>query len=67
MVVFLKPKDNEQEILNRIAEFLAARGLEVKQEKTKVVAATDGFDFLGWHFLVKPNGKFVCMPSGDNY
>ena len=50
MVVFLKPKDNEQEILKRIADFLAARGLEVKQEKTKVVASTDGFDFKGMAF-----------------
>ena len=67
MVVFLKSKDNALVILERISEFLAKRGLEVKQEKTKVVASTDGFDFLGWRFAVKPNGKFICTPSKDNY
>ena len=67
MVVFLKPKDSEQKILARISEFLAKRGLEVKPEKTKVVASTDGFDFLGWHLKIKPNGKFICVPSRDNY
>jgi hypothetical protein len=24
---------------------------------------TDGFDFLGWNFVVKPNGKFISTPS----
>lgn len=67
MVVFLKPGDNASQILDRISAFLAERGLEVKQEKTKVVASTDGFDFLGWQFLVKPNGKFICTPSKENY
>lgn len=67
MVVFLKPKDNPEQILGKIEEFLAARSLEIKQEKTKVVASTDGFDFLGWNFAVKPNGKFICRPSRENY
>lgn len=35
MVVFLKPKDNPEQILGKIEEFLAARSLEIKQEKTK--------------------------------
>lgn len=67
MVVFLKTTDNADKILGKIATFLAERGLEVKQEKTKVAASTDGFDFLGWLFLVRPNGKFICTPSNDNH
>jgi 5-methylcytosine-specific restriction endonuclease McrA len=35
--------------------------------KTKTTAATDGFDFLGWHFKVQNNGKFRCFPSVDNF
>ena len=67
MVFFSKPGDNLGVILKRVSDLLAKSGLEVKPEKTRVVASTDGFDFLGWHFLVKPNGKFICMPSKDNY
>ena len=67
MVFFLKPGDDPEVILRKLSDFLAERKLEVKPEKTKVVAATDGFDFLGWHFLVNPNGKFISTPSKENY
>lgn len=28
-----------------------------------MVHSTEGFDFLGWRFCVKPNGKFISTPS----
>lgn len=67
MVCILKPEDNADKILAEITEFLAIRGLKIKQSKTRLVSSTDGFDFLGWHFFVRPNGKFKCYPSEDNY
>jgi RNA-directed DNA polymerase len=67
MVIFLKPKDNAEAVLQKIGEFLAARGMKVSQRKTKVTATTDGFDFLGWAFKVQKNGKFRCVPSMDNH
>jgi group II intron reverse transcriptase/maturase len=67
MVVILKPEDDAAEILNRISQFLAERGLKVNGKKTKLTATTDGFDFLGWHFKVQSNGKFRCVPSVDNF
>ncbi len=67
MVVILKPLDDAKMILDRISQFLAARGMNVSKKKTKLTAATDGFDFLGWHFLVQTNGKFRCTPSVDNF
>ncbi|WP_228059412.1 group II intron reverse transcriptase [Plectonema radiosum] len=54
-------------ILEKINEFLAARGMKISEKKTKVTAATDGFDFLGWHFKVQSNGKFKSTPSTDNF
>ncbi|MBN3896507.1 MAG: reverse transcriptase N-terminal domain-containing protein [Nostoc sp. NOS(2021)] len=66
MVIILRPEDDATEILERISEFLRKRGMNVSQKKTKVTAATDGFDFLGWHFKVQKNGKFRCSPSADN-
>ena len=64
----LKPEDSAEQILAEVEEFLAKRGMEVSQKKTKVTASTDGFDFLGWHFYVqKNNGKFRSVPSTDNF
>jgi group II intron reverse transcriptase/maturase len=67
MVIILRPEDDAIEILERISEFLRKRGMNVSQKKTKVTAATDGFDFLGWYFKVQKNGKFRCSPSVDNF
>lgn len=43
----------KEEIEYEVIEFLKKRGLEIKQSKTKLVKATDGFDFLGWNFYVQ--------------
>jgi group II intron reverse transcriptase/maturase len=67
MVIILKPEDNATEILERISQFLAERGMNISEKKTKITAATDGFNFLGWHFKVQSNGKFRSIPSADNF
>jgi len=67
MVIILKPHENAQAILEKISQFLAQRGMKVSEQKTKLTATTDGFDFLGWHFKVQSNGKFRCVPSVDNF
>jgi 5-methylcytosine-specific restriction endonuclease McrA len=67
MVFFLKPEDNAEAILDKIEDFLGKRGMQISQEKTKVTASTDGFNFLGWNFKVQENGKFRSRPSEDNY
>ncbi len=67
MVIILKPKDNAEEILDKIKTFLANRGCSINEKKTKITRAIDGFDFLGWHFKVQKNGKFRCTPSEENF
>ena len=67
MVIILRPEDNAIEILERINEFLAERGMKISEKKTKITAATDGFDFLGWHFKVLKDGRFKSYPSVDNF
>ena len=68
MVFVLKPEDSAKKILAEVEEFLAERGMNVSQKKTKITASTDGFDFLGWHFYVqKDNGKFRSIPSNENF
>lgn len=68
MVFFLKPNDNTELILGKVEKFLAERGMQVSKEKTKVTTTQNGFDFLGWTFIVqKNNNKFKSYPSKDNY
>ena len=67
MVIILRPQDDGDKILADIDNFLAARGMKVSAKKTKITAATDGFDFLGWHFKVQSNGKINCTPSVENF
>ena len=67
MVFILKPGTSPTRVLDKVKEFLAIRGLNVKAAKTRVTAPTDGFDFLGWHFKVQSNGKFRSTPSEDNF
>jgi RNA-directed DNA polymerase len=66
MLIILKPKDDATSVLRKIKDALTIMGLKVSEAKTNIIAATDGFDFLGWHFLVQNNGKFRCTPSVDN-
>ncbi len=67
MVIILKPKDNAEKILQKVKNFLAERGMEINEEKTKITKTTDGFNFLGWKFRVRKDEKFSCIPSEENH
>ncbi|OLT63141.1 group II intron reverse transcriptase/maturase [Moorena bouillonii] len=66
MVIFLKPKDNAEKVLNKIKTFLAERGMEISEEKTRLTKTTDGFNFLGWYFRVQYDGRFKSYPAKEN-
>ena len=55
----------ENEVRPWIVEFLAVRGLQLSEEKTRIVRIDDGFDFLGWNFR-KYAGKLLTKPSKKN-
>jgi RNA-directed DNA polymerase len=68
MVFILKPGEDVTKLLVKIEKFLAQRGMNVSQKKTRVSTTTEGFDFLGWRFYVqKNNGKFRSEPSVENF
>jgi len=67
MIFFLKPSDEVEKIKTKIKKFLAQRSMELSEEKTRLTAATDGFNFLGWFFRVQKNHKFRCVPSTENF
>jgi len=66
-VFICKPGTDIQKLRQDIDKFLASRGLRLNKDKTEVRKATDGFDFLGWHFRVNSKGTFKSYPSHDNY
>nr|YP_009297279.1 maturase [Porphyridium sordidum]AOM66622.1 maturase [Porphyridium sordidum] len=66
MIFFIEEHENANELRYKIDEFLAERGLNVKEAKTHLVKSTEGFDFLGWRFEVKPNKSLTCWPSRKN-
>lgn len=51
-----------EHVLPRLTTFLAARGLELSEAKTRIVHVGDGFDFLG--FTIRRYGKsLVTRPA----
>src|SRR2546421_487885 len=52
----------ETVVLPRLREFLAARGLRLSAEKTKIVRDTEGFDFVGRQFKRLSPAKFLVRP-----
>lgn len=55
----------ENEVRPMIEEFLAARGLSLSPEKTKITHIDDGFDFLGFN-VRKYDGKLLIKPAKKN-
>ena len=66
-VFICKPKANTEKLRHDIDEFLKSRGLRINEDKTETRKATEGFDFLGWHFRVNSEGTFKSTPSQKNY
>lgn len=55
----------ENEVKPWVVEFLAVRGLQLSEEKTRVMHVDEGFNFLGWNFR-KYSGKLLIKPSKKN-
>ena len=55
----------ENEVKPIVAEFLAARGLTLSSEKTKITHINDGFDFLSQN-VRKYKGKLLIKPAKES-
>ena len=49
-----------------IEKFIACRGLQLSQEKTKITHISDGFNFLGQTIRMFPKNKLLIKPSKDS-
>ncbi|MDR5832842.1 group II intron reverse transcriptase/maturase [Caballeronia sp. LZ034LL] len=55
----------ESEVRPWVETFLAVRGLQLSEAKTRITHIDEGFDFLGWNFR-KYSGKLLIKPSKKN-
>ena len=62
-VVCCHSRQQAEDARARLAGWLAARGLSLNEDKTRIVPLAEGFDFLGWNFRRYPAGKTLVKPS----
>ncbi|MGH3805056.1 MAG: group II intron reverse transcriptase/maturase [Pseudonocardiaceae bacterium] len=56
-------RQQAENVKERLAGWLATRGLSFNEEKTNIVHLSQGFDFLGFNLRGYPNGKLLIKPS----
>ena len=56
----------EKKVRPLVAEFLKERGLDLSEEKTRIVHITEGFVFLGQEVRKYKDGKLLITPSKKN-
>ncbi len=52
-----------ESVREKLAGWLAERGLSLNEDKTRIVHLTQGFDFLSWTFRRYPSGELLITPS----
>jgi RNA-directed DNA polymerase len=62
-VICCHSRKEAENIREKLAGWLAGRGLALNEEKTRVVHLSEGFDFPGWNFRRYPGPKLLIMPS----
>ncbi len=56
-------RQQAESVREKLAGWLAERGLALNEDKTRIVNLSEGFDFLGWNFRRYPGGKLLIKPS----
>ena len=62
-VVCCHTRQQAEAVRERLTGWLAERGLSLNEDKTHLVALTQGFDFLGWTFRRSTRGRLLITPS----
>jgi RNA-directed DNA polymerase len=61
-IITAPTKERAEEVKETVKKHIAARGLQLSEEKTLITNIADGFDFLGWN-VRKYKGKLLIKPS----
>src|SRR5260370_6545116 len=56
-------RQQAEEVKAKLARWLAARGMSINEDKTRIVHLAEGFDFLGWNIRRYANSKLLIRPS----
>jgi RNA-directed DNA polymerase len=67
-VALCHSREQAEQVQQRLAEWLAPRGLALNEAKTQIVHASTGFDFLGFNvrrYHTAQGGKLLIKPSKD--
>nr|AGS52081.1 mobile element protein [uncultured bacterium contig00024] len=62
LIITAPTQERAEQVKETVRQFMAARGLQLSEEKTLITNIADGFDFLGWNFR-KYKGKLLIKPS----
>ena len=65
LVALCVSAEQAQQVKERLAAWLAPRGLAFNEDKTRVVSLDRGFDFLGFNVRRYRNGKLLIKPSKE--
>jgi RNA-directed DNA polymerase len=63
LVALCHSRDQAEQVRQRLASWLAPRGLAFNEDKTRIVHLSDGFDFLGYSIRRYRQGKLLIKPS----
>jgi len=63
LVAMCGSREQAEQVKQRLAAWLAPRGLRINEDKTQIVRLEDGFDFLGFNIRRYRNGKLLIKPS----
>ncbi len=63
LVACCHTRQQAEQVKARLAGWLAPRGLAFNEDKTRIVHASEGFDFLGFNVRRYPNGKLLIKPA----
>jgi RNA-directed DNA polymerase len=68
LVALCHSRGQAEAVRERLARWLAPRGLRFNEQKTRIVPITDGFDFLSFsirRYQTKDGGKVLTKPSKE--
>ena len=63
LVVMCHTREHAEQVKAQLAQWLAPRGLVFNEDKTRIVHAETGFDFLGFNVRRYRQGKLLIKPS----
>jgi RNA-directed DNA polymerase len=52
-VVYCESKEDAEQVITELGEWLKIRGLSLSEEKTRIIHLQEGYDFLGFHLCHK--------------